>query len=399
MTHAAADKGWSGALSNGRIEPVRFEALDGWRGLCALWIVLYHFRVVSHVYDWLWVRTGDIAVDFFFVLSGFVIAHAYGDRLSTTKSRLQFLVRRFGRLYPLHIATLAVVFGLEVGRYALNLQAGTSITRPVFSEDTSPLALLLNVLLIHAWGFLSNFTWNVPSWSISVEWALCILTAIFSIWRRPIIVAGAFAASGFVVLVWMSTLPSFPVENQAALVRGVYGFFLGVIAYHAHRWAKGRQILQHSWLEWLAPGILALTVLFKYWQIPVVPPLLFAVLVFIFASQRGVISRILKWRPVSILGEISYSIYLVHYVILLIIFGGAGFLAFRLGFDPIVERGPHGVSLINTPNPWIGDVASLAFLAVTIAVSWCTYSLIERPGRDRFNVLAKRMFSASTQAT
>lgn len=373
---------------------VRFEALDGWRGLCALWIVLYHFRAVSHVYDWLWVRTGDIAVDFFFVLSGFVIAHAYGDRLDGPTSRMQFLIRRFGRLYPLHIATLAVVFALELGRHLVGLSAGAPLGRPTFTEDTSPLALALNVLLVHAWGFLHNFSWNVPSWSISVEWALCLLTAALSVFRRPLLVAGVLATAGFLVIAWMSALPTFPFEGHSALARGVYGFFLGVIVYHLHRRFGAGAILTRGWLEWLAPAILALTVLFKHEQVFVLPPLLFAALVFIFASQSGPISRLLAWRPFTFVGEISYSIYLVHYVIVLVVFGGAVVLGSRLGFDAIVERGVHKASLINMPNPWVGDLASLAFLAVTVAVSWGTYSLIEKPGRDWFNRLAKQAFPA-----
>lgn len=371
---------------------VRFDALDGWRGLCALWIVLYHFRAVSHVYDWPWVRTGDIAVDFFFVLSGFVIAHAYGNRLDGARERLQFLVRRFGRLYPLHIATLAIVFGLELARYLVGLQTGNPVGRPTFTEDTSPLALGLNVLLLHAWGFLKNFSWNVPSWSISVEWALCLLTALLSVLRRPLMVAIVFATGGFLTIAWMSSLPIFPFEGHSALARGVYGFFLGVIVYHLHRRFGGAALMRTGWLEWLAPVLLALTVVFKHEQVFVLPPLLFAALVFIFASQSGPVSRLLTWRPFTLVGEISYSIYLVHYVIVLVVFGGAVVLGSRLGFDPIVERGVHKASLINMPNLWAGDLASLVFLALTIAVSWCTYSLIEKPGRDWFNGLAKKTF-------
>ena len=89
---------------------------------------------------------------------------------------------------------------------------------------------------------------------------------------------------------------------------------------------------------------------------------------------------------------IAWRVYLVHYVIVLMVFGGAVVLGAWLGFDPIVERGPHGASLINMPSLWAGDLASLVFLGATIGVSWCTYSLIEKPGRDWFNGLAKKTF-------
>src|SRR5690349_4763054 len=59
----------------------RFLALDSWRGLCALWIAAYHFRVVSDLSASHFVRSGVLAVDFFFVLSGFVIWHGFGKQM------------------------------------------------------------------------------------------------------------------------------------------------------------------------------------------------------------------------------------------------------------------------------------------------------------------------------
>ena len=62
--------------------PGRFTALDGWRGICALLVALYHFHATSHVEQLGLVRNAYLFVDFFFVLSGFVITYAYADRLA-----------------------------------------------------------------------------------------------------------------------------------------------------------------------------------------------------------------------------------------------------------------------------------------------------------------------------
>jgi hypothetical protein len=137
--------------------------------------------------------------------------------------------------------------------------------------------------------------------------------------------------------------------------------------------------------------LLAATVLFKHSQIPVVPPLLFGALVLIFAAQAGPLSRALKQRVLSYLGEISYSIYLVHYVLVLVAFGAASVLEAVLGVDALTERGPFNAAVINMPNAWVGDFAALAFLGLTIAVAGVTYHWVENPGRRWFNDLSKKV--------
>ncbi len=370
---------------------LRFEALDSWRGLCALWVVLYHFRAVSHAYDWLWVRTGDIAVDFFFVLSGFVLTHAYGEGLNSAASRWQFLIRRIGRLYPLHLVTLAAVLLLELARWTATLVTGSPMGRPAFTGDTDIWALPANVLLVHALGMFRDFTWNIPSWSISIEWTLCLVFVVTSIVRRPLLTASLLVTVGFLTTLWMSTLDWYPPEGHTALVRGVYGFFLGALIYRLFDALRARKVSLPGWLEWLAPVLLAATVLFKHWQIPVVPPLLFGALVLIFAAQAGPLSRALKQRVLSYLGEISYSIYLVHYVLVLVAFGAASVLEAVLGVDALTERGPFNAAVINMPNAWVGDFAALAFLGLTIAVAGVTYHWVENPGRRWFNDLSKKV--------
>ena len=370
---------------------LRFDSLDSWRGICAIWIVLYHLRIVSHAYDWLWVRTGDIAVDFFFVLSGFVLTHAYGSQLTSAASRWQFLIRRIGRLYPLHLVTLGAVLLLELARWAAGSVTGSTMGRPVFTGDTELWALPANILLVHALGIFRDFTWNIPSWSISVEWTLCLLFAALSIIRRPLLMAVLLAGLGFLTTLWMSTLDWYPPEGHTAFVRGVFGFFLGSLVYYLYAALRARNLTLPGWLEWLAPVLLAFTVLFKHWQIPVVPPFLFGALVLIFAAQSGPISVALKQRALTYLGEISYSIYLVHYVLVLVAFGAASALEAVSGVDAVTVRGQFNAAVINMPNAWTGDLAAIGFLGLTIGVASVTYHWVENPGRRWFNTLSKKV--------
>src|SRR5512141_2294033 len=93
-----------------------FQALDGWRGLCACLVALFHFHGYSPVYSWDVIRNSYLFVDFFFVLSGFVIAWNYSSRLGSAVEVKQFLVLRVGRLYPLHIFMLFLFLAWETAK-------------------------------------------------------------------------------------------------------------------------------------------------------------------------------------------------------------------------------------------------------------------------------------------
>ena len=368
---------------------MRFTALDSWRGLCAVWVTLYHFRTVSHYYGWPWVRNGDIAVEFFFLLSGFVLAHAYGAGLTDTASRIRFLIRRFGRLWPLHVVTLGVVVAMELVRWFMQIRLGQPLGKPAFSDDTSLLALGANLILVHGIGLFRDFTWNVPSWSISVEWTLCLLFVVTSLWRRPLVAAIAVALIGFGLQSWIGQMHPQPSEGQTALVRGVYGFFLGVLVHRLYdlRKATGKDI--PGWLEWTTPLLLVAAVMLRKWHLPAGSALCFGALVFIFAFEAGPVSRMLKVRALTWLGQVSYSVYLVHYVLIMAIFGAALILGGLMHHTFLVPW--RGTQLLDVGGPWAGDLALLVFVALTLGIAACTYRWIEEPGRLWFNALSNRL--------
>src|SRR3990167_7225439 len=94
------------------VAPRRFEALDSLRGVCAILVVMFHMPVASHWRTWDFIQHAYLFVDYFFVLSGFVIAHAYAERLKTGADAGRFMVRRFGRIWPMHVLMLAAYVGL-----------------------------------------------------------------------------------------------------------------------------------------------------------------------------------------------------------------------------------------------------------------------------------------------
>src|SRR5260370_553845 len=85
----------------------RFEVLDSWRGIGALFLVLYDVRTLFVFSDSAVIRSGWLFVDFFFVLSGFVTTHAYGTEIADLDNAFRFIRRRFLRIYPLHFCTFA----------------------------------------------------------------------------------------------------------------------------------------------------------------------------------------------------------------------------------------------------------------------------------------------------
>lgn len=368
----------------------RFRTLDSCRGLCAVAVMFFHMDAKTHFYATAFVRNGWVAVDFFFVLSGFVIASAYHRRLRTAADAGRFALRRFGRLYPLHFAVLLVYAGIELVRM-LALHAGDA-----FSGDRSVSALAANLVLIQ--GFTPDHeSWNYPAWSISVElwtnFVFAILAVVFL--RRFVVCAAVFAAGAgtFVALSDRLPLPVSPAELDALVdaARSIFGFFLGCIVYsifYAVRRAGWKPLRT---MELFVLPLVAGVVFYADALPGVVAPLLFSAVVFIVAFETGPISVLLQ-RPACIgLGTISYSIYLTHSVYLLAMGGAVYALGRYLGQPVSVQAG--GDDLLVLGGPWAMDAAALLCVGVALFGSAFSYLFIEDPARLFFNRLSQRMAS------
>ncbi|MBI5941116.1 MAG: acyltransferase [Caulobacterales bacterium] len=168
-SHSVAHSGESG----------RGGALDALRFAAALLIVLYHFGaeapvVLADLHPVF--GRGYLATDFFLILSGFVLGRAYGGQiLSGRVSLFGFVMKRLTRLWPAQLIVLAVM-GLVV------LVAKMAGDQPVHPANFTPLAFLMQALMVQAWGVAGGAGWNHPSWSLS---ALLVCYAAFPlIWRR-----------------------------------------------------------------------------------------------------------------------------------------------------------------------------------------------------------------------
>jgi peptidoglycan/LPS O-acetylase OafA/YrhL len=181
----------------------RYDYVDLLRGFAALAVLVCHYRwfFARQPMDWrtdidlplysiLWpvYDHGGIAVQVFWVLSGFVFAVAYGRGVDART----FWVHRIARLYPLHLATLLIIAGLQW--YSV-----TSTGGPQIYDNNTPETFLLHLLFASNW-FTMETSFNGPIWSVSIEVLIYFMFLIYiqriglSLWAALGILAASFAS-------------------------------------------------------------------------------------------------------------------------------------------------------------------------------------------------------------
>jgi peptidoglycan/LPS O-acetylase OafA/YrhL len=289
--------------------PQRFAALDSWRGICACLVAITHAPIYSHIFFAPLIRNAWLFVDFFFVLSGFVLSHAYFHKLSNVRDALDFLIRRFGRLWPLHAVTASIFIGYEIFRIAGNIFLARTLQHVALAREPiiGTLSILANALLLQSMGpqqwFVGKFEWNFPSWSISVEFYTCVLFALVSAVggkqkNRILLALCIVAAANYIFINFFSYEPWTP------FCRGVFGFLTGHFVYWFYLRTKQSMplatICEFVILAATLMFVSAATVSSRLWS---VAPVVFGIAVFIFAREAGFISRLFKIPVARKLGE------------------------------------------------------------------------------------------------
>jgi peptidoglycan/LPS O-acetylase OafA/YrhL len=230
----------------------QLPSLTSLRGLAALWVVLYHYCVqcfpnldVAH-YTQL-IGKGYLAVDMFFMLSGFVMTHVYYRAFSDSNGIMLhyrgFLVARIARLYPLHIFMLLLFVATAV---TSQLMAG-SVTSPLQSiplkGPESVTAFLANIFMLQGLE-AGKLSWNYPSWSISVEFMayLAFPLALPLVWRAPHPVKFVLGLLLFCALGWLAFLKKGDFDQwdgPIALLRCLPEFLLAQRRRRSHLHRRG----------------------------------------------------------------------------------------------------------------------------------------------------------------
>jgi peptidoglycan/LPS O-acetylase OafA/YrhL len=344
-------------------------ALEGLRGIAALMVALYH--------GWDSAITGPLhggwlSVDLFFVISGFVMVHVYRDQLATGTQVASFALRRFGRLYPLHLVTLFAFIGCE-----MVLQLAKPVAT-IFGKGTNPAnfdlvegwSLVSNLLLLNGFTQAGGRAYNVPSWSISTEiWTYALFAAtVFLLHGRKRILAWALLAI-FALACWLLIPPTKVGQGADNLCRCVYGFFLGAMLpmLRAKMNPSARELVLLQALGAVAT-VLAFYAADRWAQVKFAAPVGFALLVLSVSFGRGPLDAFLRLRPLQRLGLLSYSVYMVHYPLLVLV-------------------NPVGMAL---PDPY-SSLLRVGYVALLLVLSEFTYRWIEDPWRHRFQGYAQRL--------
>lgn len=337
------------------------HALTSLRGFAAWWVVIYHFRSEFPATDWPTIQSvakfGYLAVDLFFIMSGFIISLNYHTLVENLDLRTfqKFLGYRLARIYPLHLAILILFLVNPIAIYFF------SESRDIGSRY-DPAYFIQSLFLVQNWGFNSLYSWNFPAWSISVEWgAYLSFPLLASIMARLVV---TLLQAGLVLIFLLITLAGVGAFagslgndiSHIGLARCLLEFSLGLLLFYTVR-LRGNLFLRG---DWMAGSSLLLLVIALSVNLPdyVFAPIGLLLMVAGMLDADSYAARALSRKWAIFIGEISYSTYLIHY-----------FVKDWSNFILIRDKLPI-------------ELAFAVYLTVTAAASVLLYYTVELPARQ-----------------
>jgi len=347
-------------------------ALDGLRALAALWVVAFHATAFTGVATPV-IRHGYLGVDLFFILSGFVLAHVYAPVFARDGFSFyaRYLCRRVARLWPVWLVVLAL--------FALKAEIGHSsgLGGGGLRVADDPGLWSLYALLMQSWGWADAGRINPPGWSLSYEWAASLLlplalAAVMRLRRSLACFALALASlAAHALYTHGHNLPSLHTAAAHGGARVAAEFLAGVCLWRAWHQADGVPVAAGP----LATACAALLIIGMIAFAPALwlDHLLVVSLVGLLggvAAGRGALAALLSRRGLCAVGEASYALYVVHWLV----FECLWWAFERLGLA-------------------IGCLAGWLFFAALIALSllaaFALHVVVERPARRALRRLAE----------
>jgi peptidoglycan/LPS O-acetylase OafA/YrhL len=291
----------------------RFHSLDAMRGIAAIAVVVFHVSWVLHLDAW---PQSYLAVDFFFALSGFVLAHAYEDKLKTSLSAWRFIKMRIIRLYPLF--ALGIAFGAIV-TMARIIILGPGDMRPIDAVLTFvPNSIMLPAFNTHA--PFELFPFNLPDWSLFFELFINIIFA-WLLFRLSSAAVSAFCGAAAVAclygvfLIGNANGGAWWPTATLGLLRVCFSFPLGVLFARAYRSRlRQRSPIAILIIAGLAVALLAVVPGRFAWTYDSVAIFLLLPLLLWFGATNELPKSFEKVS--AILGDVSYPLYALHFPLL-----------------------------------------------------------------------------------
>lgn len=309
----------------------RYELLDGLRGVAALMVIWYHIfeGFATSPLDQKF-NHGYLAVDFFFILSGFVIGYAYDDRW-TKMTTGQFFKRRLIRLHPM------VILGAIFGTVAFLIQGGVQWNGTEVATGSIIVSLILGILLLPCFpggysevrGNGEMFPLNGPSWSLFFEYIGNIMYALFlrrlpTKWLRAFVIASGLGYASFALLNGSGAY-HMGVGWTMADHNFIGGFFRLSFSFSAGLlMSRGFNPVQIKGAFWICSAMIIGLLSVPYlgseanWLNGlydcICTLLIFPVIVYLAAS--GKVTGKVSEKVCTFLGETSYPLYIIHYPIM-----------------------------------------------------------------------------------
>ena len=369
---------------------VYISTLTPLRGIAALFVVLHHSNIffgsfvssaATRFFDkaWIW-------VDFFFILSGFILSYSYGKYFEThftRKDYKKYLVARFARIFPIHLVTL--LWSFAVVATIVYLSSGIDAT---ISDSFNLKAFLPCLLLVQDLHLYKLSPLNFPSWSLSAEWWMYLIFPLImpcftnlATQKKILFVLLLFA--GYLALIYglgpvsgavPDGKPKINLVMDFGMLRCMVGFCTGMLLCTFYTSRSGYNILKQSWCFLLIFAATLFAVHADVMDVLIVA--LFPFLLLAAAYNETIIKRIMDNYFLQRLGDWSFSIYMTHAPIILMMLSVFVYRDPKLLSNVTSSAGGGGYE---EPNYKMAIIYSSVVVIATVFISSITYRFIEVP--------------------
>lgn len=311
-------------------------------------------------------------VELFFVLSGYVIYNAYAHKITNKNDLFRFQFLRFGRLYPVHFVFLVVFIFIELAKYIAQSKFGiTSPNTQPFRENNLT-AIVQQLFLVQAIGPTNNATtFNVPAWSISVEFYTYFIFGAFVLLatkKKDLL----FSLIALFSLTLLASQTTFGFND---LLRCFAGFFIGCLTASATK-SMSMNIPKYASLLVLVFIVLFLQLKTTKQYDVVIYFLTAALIASIVLSKNGYLNYALNLKILTWLGSVSYAVYMSHAAIL--------WIANQV--IRVILKKPE-ILISEKSTPQLNDIETLiawgVITLIVLMVSSLVYRIIEKPMREK----------------